>query len=69
MNMVYKIYFNNVLAPEYFEFNGNKKNLRQYALTLFDAKDEDVEQIARLSKQQSEKMMWYPKLLRADSSS
>jgi len=45
------------MAPEYFEFNGNKKNLRQYALTLFDAKDEDVKQICKLSKKQSEKMM------------
>ena len=64
--MVYKIYFNNVLAPEYFEFNGNKKDLRQYALTLFHAKDDEVESISKLSKRQSEKMMWYPKLLRED---
>ena len=62
--MVYKIYFYNVLAPVYFEFNGNKKNLRQYALTLFDAKDDEVESLIQLSKAQSEEMMSYPMLLR-----
>ena len=58
--MIYKLYYNNVMAPEYFEFNGNKKDLRQYALTLFDAKDEDVEKIARMSKAHIEVMLSHP---------
>ena len=48
--MFYKIYFKNVFAPEFFEFNGNKKDLQKYAQGLFNAQADQIECISKEPK-------------------
>lgn len=48
--MYYKIYFNDCYAPDFFEFNEDKKYLTEYALGLFNAQVKDIQFISKEPK-------------------